>query len=97
VANTIELCGKLTEAPQLRTTPAGTALLRLMVECGERGNELTMSIVMAGERARTLAANLEMGQRIRAVGSLRAIGRRGGLARDAIEVVAAEIALVGTA
>lgn len=93
MANRIELCGRLTQAPQLRTTPAGTALLRIMVECGGPQSELAISVVMVGERARALAAHLAVGRGVRARGSLRAMAGRGGPLRTAIEVVADEIAL----
>lgn len=85
------------QAPELRTTPAGTPLLRLMVECGAPGSELALSVVMAGERARTLAVSLRAGGEVRAVGSLRAVrGRtRAGLMQAAVEVVAGEITPAG--
>lgn len=95
MANRIELRGKLTRAPLLRVTPAGTALLKLMVECGSPGSDLTMSVVMIGEKARSLAADLVVGRVVRATGSLRSIGGQGGQLRNSIEVVADEIALVG--
>jgi len=81
------------QAPELRTTPAGTPLLRLMIDCGASGSELAMSVVMVGERARTLAASLRPGGEVRAIGSLRAVrGRtRGGLVQAVVEVVAGEI------
>jgi hypothetical protein len=81
------------QAPELRTTPAGTPLLRLMVDCGAPGSELTLSVVMVGERARTLAVSLRAGGEVRATGSLRAVrGRtRGGLVQAGVEVVAGEI------
>jgi primosomal replication protein N len=81
------------QAPELRTTPAGTPLLRLMIECGAPGNELALNVVMAGERARTLAASLRPGGEVKAVGSLRAVrGRsRSGLVQAALEVVAGQI------
>ena len=89
----IELCGRLMQAPELRTTPAGTPLLRLMVDCGAPGSELALSVVMAGERARTLAVSLRPGGEVRVTGSLHAVrGRtRGGLVQAAVEVVAGEI------
>jgi primosomal replication protein N len=95
VPNKIELCGRLMQAPELRTTPAGTPLLRLMIDCGAPGNELALSVVMAGERARTLAASLRPGGEVKAMGSLRAVrGRlRGGLGQAAVEVVAGQIQL----
>jgi primosomal replication protein N len=81
------------QAPELRTTPAGTPLLRLMIECGAPGNELALNVVMAGERARTLAASLRPGGEVKAVGSLRAVRgrRRSGLVQAALEVVAGQI------
>lgn len=93
--NRIELCGRLTEAPELRTTPAGTAVLRIAVECGAPEHELTLSVVMAGQPARAVAANLALGIKVRVIGSLRAIGERSRAPR-AIEVVADQIALVET-
>jgi len=95
VPTRIELCGRLMQAPELRTTPAGTPLLRLMVDCGAPGSELALSVVMAGERARTLAVSLRPGGEVRVTGSLHAVrgrGRtRGGLVQAAVEVVAGEI------
>lgn len=93
MANIIELCGRLTQAPELRTTPAGTAILRIAVECGTPEGELTMSVVMAGEPARAIAAGLAAGSEVRVIGSLRAIGGRDRAPR-AIEVIADEIAPV---
>ena len=93
--NRIELRGKLARAPELRTTPAGTALLRIAVDCGTPESELTMSVVMTGERVRAIAAELEIGREVRATGSLRATAARGGaIARGSIEVFADEISLV---
>jgi len=94
VANRIELRGKLTQAPELRITPAGTAVLRIAVECGLPESELRMNVVMTGDRARTIASELAAGCEIRATGSLRATMVRSGLPRSSIEVVADEISLV---
>jgi len=93
MANRIELCGRLTQAPELRTTPAGTAVLRIAVECGSPEGELTMSVMMAGEPARAVAASLAPGSEVRVIGSLRAIGGRSPALRT-IEVIADEIAPV---
>jgi primosomal replication protein N len=94
VGNRIELRGKLARAPELRTTPAGTALLRIVVDCGAPENELIMNVVMTGERARAIAAELVVGREVRATGSLRATVARGGaIARGTVEVVADEISL----
>lgn len=85
------------QAPQLRITPAGTALLRLVVDCGEPGGALALGIVMTGEAARVIAPQLRSGQQVRATGTLRAVKGRGGggIVETGIEVVADEITLAG--
>ena len=95
VANRIELCGRLANPPSLRVTPAGTAVLNLVVDCGEKTGELRMPVVMAGESARTLAPRLSQGLMVRASGSLRPIHSRSraGAASPGVEVIADEIAL----
>ena len=77
VANRIELCGRLANPPSLRVTPAGTAVLNLVVDCGEQAGELRMPVVMAGESARKLAPRLSQGLVVRASGSLRPTHARG--------------------
>jgi hypothetical protein len=53
-----------------------------------------MNVVMTGERARAIAAELAVGREVRATGSLRATAARGGaIARGSVEVVADEISL----
>jgi hypothetical protein len=59
VANRIELLGRLINPPELRTTPAGTPFLRLLVDCGAADGELVLSVVMAGGGARGGAARLK--------------------------------------
>jgi single-stranded DNA-binding protein len=91
-SNRVELCGRLVNQPELRITPAGTAILRLSVECGGEGEELRLDVVMTGEAARDVASRLRAGAEVRVVGTLRAVGRsalRG--SRNAIELLASEI------
>jgi primosomal replication protein N len=95
VANRIELCGRLATTPSLRVTPAGTPVLSLVVVCGDKAEELRISVVIAGESARELAPRLRQGLAVRARGSLRSThARKGaGLASLGVEVIADEIAL----
>lgn len=75
-------------------TPAGTAFLRCEVDCGEKAGELVLSVVMAGDRVRSLP-EMTAGRQIRAIGVMRAL--RGKLpgrgVQQGIEIVAEEIAL----
>jgi primosomal replication protein N len=94
MSNRIELEGRVIAPPELRVTPAGSPLLRLRVDCGERSGDLVMSVIMTGREARELAGQLSVGSLIRLTGSLRVQG--GGSARSAsrpLEVAAHEICL----
>jgi len=51
VGNRIELYGHITDHPELRITPAGTPLLRFVVDFGERVQALLMPVVMVGGEA----------------------------------------------
>ncbi len=93
MANRIELCGRLANPPSLRVTPAGTAVLSLVVDCGDRAGALRMPIVMAGEPARELARRLSAGLAVRASGALRATPARSGAAGLGVEVIADAITL----
>jgi hypothetical protein len=75
----------------LRVTPAGTAVLRLLVDCGEAAEQMVMGVRMTGERTRELASHLHAGSEIRAIGSLQVLRNRG--LPNGIEIVAEEIAL----
>jgi single-stranded DNA-binding protein len=79
--------------PELRTTPAGTAVLRLVVDCTNGGNRLTIPVVMTGEAALDANAKLKPGSEIRVEGALRAIQRRlgSGLMEQELEVMASRI------
>ena len=81
--------------PTLRVTPAGTAVLSLVVDCGAKAGELLMPVVMTGEAARAIAARLRQGVEVRAYGSLRQthLRIRTGTASLDVEVVADEITL----
>jgi primosomal replication protein N len=93
VATRIELCGRLANPPSVRVTPAGTAVLCLVVDCGEKAGELRMPVMMAGERVRELASRLSRGLAVRACGSLRPIipRNRADAASLGVEVIADEI------
>jgi len=97
VANRIELCGRLANPPSLRVTPAGTAVLSLVVDCGDQTGVLRIPIVMAGESARELAPRLSTGLTVRASGALRATPVRTRAGRGSaglgVEVIADAITL----
>ena len=88
MAARIELGGVLIAAPELRVTPAGTPILRLMIDCGDAPGELVLSVVMTGESVRAIATGLGIGSRVQASGTLRALR---GSRPQAFEVVADQI------
>jgi single-stranded DNA-binding protein len=88
--NRIELEGRLIDPPEVRITPAGTAVLRFTVECGAPGEELKLGIVMTGESALGAKQLLEPGRPVRVIGRMRAL--KGSLKKDTgFEVVAESI------
>ncbi len=90
----VELCGRLTNPPALRVTPAGTAVMQMVVECGERPGDLPLAVIATGENARSLAATLKAGQAVTVRGALRTTGGRSRpsvLPELRFEVVADEI------
>lgn len=90
--NRIELVGRLDSAPVLRTTPSGTTVLRLEVNCGEGRDILKLGVVMAGEGAREIGARITAGATLKVTGTLRAVhGRTSSLRASGVEVVADEI------
>jgi len=91
VTISISLNGRLTRAPELRVTPAGTVVLRLLVDCGEPDGQMVMGVQMMGEKTRELVSRLRAGSEIRATGSLQVLRNRRAL--NGIEIVADEIAL----
>ena len=91
----IELCGRLANPPALRVTPAGTAVLSLVVDCGANAGDLLMPVVWTGDEARAIASRLKNGIAVRIRGSLRATQSRmrSGTTGVGVEVVAGEIKL----
>jgi Single-strand binding protein family len=89
----IELSGRLLKPPVLGATPSGRAILRLSLDCGEEPELLPLEVIVMDEPARDLSRILRAGQRVSAVGSLRAVGRvaAGGRGRQQIEVIASEV------
>lgn len=76
----------------MRVTPAGSRTLRLQVDCGEEGSQLVLQVVMVGDAAAELARKLRIGERLHAVGGLRALPNGSGYrARLGIEIVASQI------
>ena len=102
MATRIEVSGRIAHAPTLRVTPAGTAVLSIVVDAGEKPGELLMPVLMTGESARTIAIRLKAGAEVRVAGALRATRSRvraaapsAGIAE--VEVIAEEITLVDAA
>jgi single-stranded DNA-binding protein len=93
-ANRIELSGRLAADPELRTTPAGTPILRIVVDCGEPPEHLTLGCVMVGEAGREAAERLRRGSEVRVAGRLRALSGPQGSGR--VEVIASGIETVDT-
>jgi single-stranded DNA-binding protein len=71
--NRIELDGRLVSQLEIRVTPAGTPVLRAMVECGASGEDLTLRVVMTGGPALAAKALLEVGRPVRVIGRLRTL------------------------
>ena len=92
----IEVCGRLANLPALRVTPAGSAVLSLVVDCGAKAGELLMPVIMTGEAARAIASRLSDGVEVHVQGALRQtyLRIRNGLASLGVEVVADQITLV---
>ncbi len=77
--------------PEVRITPRGTVVMRLSVDCASRpGEKLALAVVMTGDEARRLGAEIRPRDELRATGSLRAVARRlpSGLSETVLEVVA---------
>jgi len=93
--NRIELWGRILGEPELRTTPAGTSVLRITVDAADRPGDLALPVVMAGEAAERLRPELKPGIAVRVKGSLKAVRRRlkSGLIETAYEVMTDSIEL----
>jgi primosomal replication protein N len=90
--NRIELVGKVVSAPEVRTTPAGTPVIRIEVDCGEGREPLRLGVVMAGQGAREIGARIGAGGAVKVTGTLRAVrGRVWSSAAGGVEVLASEI------
>jgi single-stranded DNA-binding protein len=88
--NRIELEGRVVEPPEIRTTPAGTPVLRFSVDCAAPGEELRLAIVTVGESALAAKPLLGPGREVRVIGRMRAL--KGKLKAGAtLEVVAESI------
>ncbi len=80
--------------PEVRVTPRGTVVMRLIVDCASRpGEKLAFSVVMAGDEARLLGGELRPHDEVTVTGSLRAVVRRtpSGLPENLFEVIAEAI------
>jgi single-stranded DNA-binding protein len=88
--NRIELEGRLLVPPEVRLTPAGTAVLRFTVECGAPGEELRLGIVMTGDPALAAKPLLEPGRQVKVIGRMRML-KRSLKTGGGFEVVAASI------
>ena len=88
--NRIELEGRLVNQPEVRVTPAGTPVIRFIVDCSTPGDELKLGIVMTGEPALAAKESLKPGRQGKVSGRLRAL--KVGLKRDAsFEVIAESV------
>ena len=80
---------------ELRSTPTGTAVLRIAVACGTDGEELVLTAVMTGEGAREIAPRLKPGLKVRVAGRLRnAVRGRAEIGKAGIELIADSVELL---
>lgn len=88
----VELVGVAVSAPEVRTTPAGTPVLRVEVNCGEGREVLKLGVVMAGAHAREIGARIAAGATLRVTGTLRAVRGSGwSSVGSGVEVLASAI------
>jgi primosomal replication protein N len=62
--NRIELEGRLVNQPEVRVTPAGTPVIRFIVDCSTPVEELKLGVVMAGDSALAAKEILRAGRRV---------------------------------
>ena len=88
--NRIELDGRLVNQPEFRVTPAGTPVIRFIVDCGAPGEELRLGIVMTGDSALAAKEILQAGRQVKVAGRLRALkaGMKSLRTDEAFEVIA---------
>jgi single-stranded DNA-binding protein len=93
--NRIQLWGRILVEPELRTTPAGTSVLRITVQAADRPADLVLAAVITGDEARRLGATLKAGSAVMVKGTLKAVRRRlkSGLFDTTYEVAADSIDL----
>jgi primosomal replication protein N len=71
--NRIELDGRLVNQPEVRVTPAGTPVIRFIVDCSMPGEELRLTVVMTGDSALAAKETLRAGRQVKVSGRLRAL------------------------
>ena len=71
--NRIELDGRLVNQPEVRVTPAGTPVIRFIVDCSTQDEELKLGVVMTGESALAAKEILRAGRQVKVSGRLRAL------------------------
>jgi primosomal replication protein N len=90
--NRIELVGFVLAVPVLRTTPAGTPVLRIEISSGDGPDTLRLGIVMAGGKAAEVGGRIAAGATIQVIGKLRpSRERKTPLKGYGVEVLADEI------
>lgn len=88
MANRIEFSGRIVRGPELRVTPAGTAVLNLTIRSADGDESFTMDVTMVGDEARKVAARLGPGGRVAIAGRVRPSRASGG---TRLEVVATHV------
>ncbi|MDO8434875.1 MAG: single-stranded DNA-binding protein [Candidatus Binatus sp.] len=71
--NRIELDGPIVSSIDFSVTPRGTAVLRMIVDCGAPEEDLKLAVVLAGERASVLRTILAPGHKVKVRGRLRSV------------------------
>jgi len=71
--NRIELDGRLLNQPEVRVTPAGTPVIRFIVDCSTPTEELKLGIVMTGDSALAAKELLRPGRQVKVSGRLSAL------------------------